>query len=96
MGTASFHVEGRGCEDSLLSSSHGAGRALSRSAARRSISVKVFEAQMKGVWFDHRMARRLVDEAPGAYKDISAVMRAQSRLTRIVRKLRPILSFKGG
>jgi tRNA-splicing ligase RtcB len=51
---------------------------------------------MKHVWFDQRLARRLVDEAPSAYKDITAVMRAQSSLTRIVRKLTPVLSFKGG
>lgn len=96
MGTPSFHVRGRGCDRSLFSSSHGAGRVMSRSVARRSISVKALKRQMTHVWFDHRMARRLVDEAPSAYKDISAVMRAQNPLTRIVRKLRPVLSFKGG
>ena len=95
MGTPSFHVEGRGCEASLCSSSHGAGRAMSRGLARRRISVRALEKQMRHVWFDHRLARRLVDEAPGAYKDISAVMRAQAGLSRIVRKLRPVLSFKG-
>jgi tRNA-splicing ligase RtcB len=41
------------------------------------------------------MARELVDEAPGAYKDIGRVMRAQQDLTRIVRRLRPVLCFKG-
>jgi tRNA-splicing ligase RtcB len=96
MGAPSFHVEGRGCEKSLCSSSHGAGRAMSRSQARQRISVKALERQMGEVWFDHRRAFRLVDEAPGAYKDISAVMRAQRGLTRIRRKLRPLLSFKGG
>lgn len=96
MGTPSFHVEGRGCEGSLYSSSHGAGRAMSRGLARRRISVRALEKQMEHVWFDQRMAPRLVDEAPSAYKDISAVMRAQNRLTRIVRKLTPVLSFKGG
>jgi tRNA-splicing ligase RtcB len=96
MGTASYHVEGRGCEASLCSSSHGAGRTMSRGLARRRISVRSLEKQMKNVWFDHRLARRLVDEAPSAYKDITAVMRAQSGLTRILRKLTPVLSFKGG
>ena len=96
MGTASYHVEGRGCEASLYSSSHGAGRAMSRGLARRRISVRALEKQMKHVWFDQRLARQLVDEAPSAYKDISLVMRAQSRLTCIVRKLTPLLSFKGG
>ena len=85
MGTASFLVEGRG-----------AGRALSRTAARRRISVDALERQMAHVFYDHRLARRLVDEAPAAYKDITAVMKAQKPLTRIIRKLTPILSFKGG
>lgn len=47
---------------------------------------------MAGVWFDHRLAGRLRNEAPAAYKDIHAVMRAQRDLTRIVRQLRPIMS----
>ena len=50
--------------------------------------------EMKGMWYDHRLAPRLVEEAPGAYKDITKVMRAQGDLTRILRKLRPILSYK--
>jgi tRNA-splicing ligase RtcB len=95
MGSASFHVEGRGCAASLCSSSHGAGRAMSRDAARRSVTVRELNRQMAGVWFDHRLARRLCDEAPGAYKDIHAVMRSQRELTRIVRVLRPVLSYKG-
>lgn len=50
---------------------------------------------MRGVWFDHRRLALLRDEAPAAYKDIHAVMRAQRDLTRIVRQLRPVLSYKG-
>lgn len=96
MGTTSYHVEGRGCQASLCSSSHGAGRAMSRSLARRRISVKTLEKEMAHVWFDQRRARLLVDEAPSAYKDITAVMRAQRGLTRIVRRLMPVFSFKGG
>lgn len=52
-------------------------------------------AVMRGVWFDHRRAAQLVDEAPPAYKDIGKVMRAQKALTRPVRQLTPILSYKG-
>jgi tRNA-splicing ligase RtcB (3'-phosphate/5'-hydroxy nucleic acid ligase) len=95
MGSASFHVEGRGCPESLCSSSHGAGRAKSRSEAARSIGVKQLTREMAGVWFDHRQSDRLRDEAPSAYKDIHAVMRAQRELTKIVRELRPVLSYKG-
>jgi tRNA-splicing ligase RtcB len=49
-----------------------------------------------GVWFDHRRAEILRDEAPSAYKDIGKVMRAQRELTRIVRELTPVLCYKGG
>jgi tRNA-splicing ligase RtcB (3'-phosphate/5'-hydroxy nucleic acid ligase) len=48
-----------------------------------------------GVWYDHRKAGRLVEEAPAAYKDITKVMRAQGELVRVERRLRPLLSFKG-
>lgn len=95
MGTASFHVAGRGCVAALRSSSHGAGRKLRRGEAARSIPRREMERQLTGVWFDHRQADRLRDEAPGAYKDIHAVMRAQRELTRIVRELRPVLCYKG-
>jgi tRNA-splicing ligase RtcB len=83
MGSPSFHVAGRGCPDALGSSSHGAGRARSRSEARHLISVRELRRQMRGVWFDHRLATDLVEEAPGAYKDIGEVMRAQHDLTKI-------------
>jgi len=95
MGTASYHVAGRGHPDALCSSSHGAGRALPRREARRRISARALEAEMAGVWFDVRHADALRDEAPSAYKDVGAVMRAQRALTRIVRRVRPLLSYKG-
>jgi len=95
MGTASFHVTGRGCEAALCSSSHGAGRALSRSEAGQRIPPRQLQRELRGVWFDQRLARRLVDEAPSAYKDIRDVMRAQKELTRIDRELRPLISYKG-
>jgi tRNA-splicing ligase RtcB (3'-phosphate/5'-hydroxy nucleic acid ligase) len=95
MGTASFHVVGRGHAPALGSSSHGAGRALSRGEACRAISPRRLERELQGVWFDHRKLAKLCDEAPSAYKDIYAVMRAQRDLTRIERELRPLLSYKG-
>lgn len=95
MGTASFHVVGRGNEESLCSSSHGAGRLMSRAQAMKSVRGDDLRRQMRGVWFDHGLAGKLRDEAPAAYKDIHAVMRAQRELTRTVRRLRPILSYKG-
>jgi len=95
MGSASFHVIGRGEEAALCSSSHGAGRELSRGEASKKINVKRLERELQGVWFDHRQAAQLRDEAPSAYKDIRAVMRAQRELTKIERELRPLLSYKG-
>ncbi|MCB1021546.1 MAG: RtcB family protein [Acidobacteria bacterium] len=96
MGAASFHVEGRGHAPALCSSAHGAGRALSRTAARAAVSERELERQMRGVWFDSRMAAKLRDEAPSAYKDIRAVLRAEKELVKTTRVLRPVLNYKGG
>lgn len=94
MGSPSFHVEGRGLDAALWSSAHGAGRVMSRSEARRRISTRALEREASGVWFDHRMADRLREEAPSAYKEIGAVMRAQRDLVKVVRRLSPVLSYK--
>ena len=95
MGSPSFHVEGRGCEEALCSSAHGAGRALSRSAARSRFSDREFRRQMGGIWYDYRLTGKLRDEAPAAYKDIRAVLKAQRELVKVVRTLRPVLNYKG-
>jgi tRNA-splicing ligase RtcB len=95
MGTQSFHVEGRGCAEALCSSAHGAGRRLSRTDARRRLSAKDVTRELRGVWYDHRLAAGLREEAPSAYKDVVAVVRAEHDLVRVVRRLRPVLSFKG-
>lgn len=95
MGTASFHVTGRGCARALRSSSHGAGRTMSRGEARRVVGTRQLKQQMGDVFFDHRLSSRLRDEAPASYKDITRVMRAQRELTRIDRRLQPVLSYKG-
>ena len=95
MGTSTFHVEGRGCAEALMSCSHGAGRQLSRNAARRSIGVRQLERQLRGIRYDHRRSLELRDEAPEAYKNIESVLRAQKDLVKIVRRLQPVLSYKG-
>jgi len=51
---------------------------------------------MNGIWYDFRLAESLRDEAPSAYKDIRAVLRAQRDLVKVTRTLRPVLSYKGG
>lgn len=81
--------------EALCSSAHGAGRALSRSSARARFSEREFQRQREGVWYDYRLAGRLRDEAPAAYKDIRAVLKAQKELVKVVRTLRPVLSYKG-
>jgi tRNA-splicing ligase RtcB (3'-phosphate/5'-hydroxy nucleic acid ligase) len=95
MGTASYHVQGRGASGALSSSAHGAGRLMSRSAARRHVTLKDVTQQMRGVWYDYRHADDLRDEAPSAYKDIRAVLRAQHDLVKVTRTLRPVLNYKG-
>lgn len=93
MGTSSYHVISRDCEDALSSCSHGAGRLLTRTEAARTFNMKALANQMLGVIYKERPA--LVEESPNAYRDIDAVMRAQKELVKITRKLTPLLSYKG-
>jgi tRNA-splicing ligase RtcB len=95
MGSLSFHVQGRGHEEALCSSAHGAGRAFSRTEARQKVTEREFRRQMQGVCYDSRLAGRLRDEAPAAYKDIRAVLKAQKELVKVTRTLRPVLNYKG-
>ncbi|MBV8728632.1 MAG: RtcB family protein [Acidobacteriia bacterium] len=95
MGSLSFHVEGRGHDAALCSSAHGAGRVLTRTQARAQVTERELHRQMKGVWYDFRVAEKLRDEAPSAYKDIRAVLRAQKDMVKITRTLRPVLNYKG-
>ncbi|MFT3788833.1 MAG: RtcB family protein [Tepidisphaeraceae bacterium] len=96
MGTLSYHVEGRGCPESLRSSAHGAGRRFSRAAARERFSAVDVKHQLRHVWFDPRQTHTLREEAPHAYKDVRSVLRAQEALVRVTRTLRPVLSYKAG
>ena len=95
MGTLSYHVMGRGHAAALKSSAHGAGRNLSRDAARRRYTVRDLASQMQGVWFDPRLAAQLREEAPKAYKDVRKVLRAEHELVTVTRTLRPVLTYKG-
>lgn len=95
MGTSSFIVRGLGNEASFQSCSHGAGRRMSRSQARKTVTGADLTEAMKGVAWNDRDADALVDEAPAAYKDINAVMAAQADLVEITHTLRQILNYKG-
>lgn len=94
MGTSSFHVAGRGNPQSLCSSSHGAGRVLSRTDAAHAISTSQVRREMRDVWFDESRTAEYRDESPAAYRDIRRVMEAQRTLCRILRTLRPVLNYK--
>lgn len=93
MGTKSYIVRGKGNQESFCSCSHGAGRVLSRGKAKEVISVEDHIAATKGIMC--RKDEGVLDESPAAYKDIDAVMAAQSDLVEIVHTLRQVLCIKG-
>ncbi|GAA1669944.1 RtcB family protein [Glycomyces endophyticus] len=93
MGASSFIVRGLGNADAYESASHGAGRKMSRSAARKRFTVEDLIAQTEGV--ECRKDSGVIDEIPGAYKDIEAVMAAQSDLVEIAVRLRQVICVKG-
>ncbi|HSN97390.1 MAG TPA: RtcB family protein [Candidatus Nanopelagicales bacterium] len=93
MGARSYIVRGRGNPESFCSSSHGAGRAMSRTEARRRFTVADHEAATAGI--ECRKDADVIDETPAAYKPIEDVMRAQADLVDIVHTLRQVLCVKG-
>lgn len=93
MKDGSFIVEGKGNADSMNSSSHGAGRVLSRSKAKAQLSIEEFHKDMEGIVSNHTDST--VDESPKAYKDIFQVMELQSDLVSIIDRVKPILNIKG-
>ena len=95
MGTKSYVVRGLGNEASWQSCSHGAGRRMSRTEAKRQHTAADLRAQMGDRAWQRDQADKLIDEIPSAYKDIDAVMAAQSDLVEIVHTLRQVLNYKG-
>jgi tRNA-splicing ligase RtcB (3'-phosphate/5'-hydroxy nucleic acid ligase) len=93
MGTRSFIVRGRGSPWSFESASHGAGRRLSRTQARKSLTLADLHRQTEGV--ECRKDAGVLDEAPSAYKKIEAVMAQQDDLVEIVAELKQVLCVKG-
>ena len=95
-GTSSYIVEGLGCPESFMSSSHGAGRLMSRTEAIKTLSLKK-EIEMldsKGIIHGIRSQNHL-DEAASAYKNIDEVMANQQDLVKIVTRLSPLAVVKG-
>ncbi len=93
MGARSYIVRGRGEPESFTSCSHGAGRAMTRTAARKTFTVADHAEATKGI--ECRKDEDVIDETPMAYKSIDAVMEAQRDLVDIVHTLRQVLCVKG-
>ncbi|MEV3848261.1 RtcB family protein [Streptomyces microflavus] len=93
MGTGSYIVKGLGNEKSFNSASHGAGRRMSRNAAKKRFSTKDLEEQTQGV--ECRKDSGVVDEIPGAYKPIEQVIDQQRDLVEVVVKLKQVVCVKG-
>ena len=93
MGAKSFIIKGLGNSQSYNSCSHGAGRKMSRTAAKKRFTREDLERMTKGV--ECRKDTGVIDEIPGAYKDIAQVMRNQSDLVEIVAELKQVVCVKG-
>jgi len=93
MGAKSYIVRGLGNAESLCSCSHGAGRRMSRSAAKRQFSRADLEDQTRGI--ECRKDGGVIDEIPGAYKDIDVVMANQQDLVEVAHTLKQVVCIKG-
>ncbi|MEU1607031.1 RtcB family protein [Micromonospora matsumotoense] len=93
MGTGSYIVRGRGNPDAYCSASHGAGRRMSRGQAKRTYDTADLIRQTAGV--ECRKDAGVVDEIPGAYKDITEVMAQQDDLVEVVAHLKQVVCVKG-
>jgi|SRR6478736_3299003 len=93
MGAKSFIVRGLGNQESFHSCSHGAGRTMSRTKAKENFTVEDLKAQTEGV--ECRKDAGVLDEIPGAYKNIDEVMENQKDLVEVVAQLKQIACIKG-
>ena len=93
MGARSYIVRGKGNAESFDSCSHGAGRTMSRTEAKRRFTLKDQRAATEGV--ECRKDADVIDEIPMAYKDIDAVMAAQQDLVEVVHTLKQVVCVKG-
>ena len=93
MGTASYVVRGKGNAAAFDTAPHGAGRRLSRRAAREKFTMSDFDQLMEGI--EVRRSESFLDELPGAYKDVDLVMEQSNDLVEILHTFRQILNVKG-
>jgi len=88
-----FLVEGKGNSKFLHSSSHGAGRSISRRGAREKYNLKEFQKVMQGI--KANISQKTLDEIPMAYKNIFDIIKAQKQSAKVVKYLKPIINWKG-
>ena len=93
MGAKSYIVRGKGNPESFCSCSHGAGRAMSRTEAKKRFTLEDHRQATKDV--ECRKDKDVIDETPAAYKDIDAVMHAQRDLVEVAHTLRQVVCVKG-
>ena len=93
MGAKSFIVRGLGNEEAFCSCSHGAGRTMSRTQAKKQFTVE--DQKRATAHVECRKDKDVIDEIPMAYKDIDAVMHAQRELVEVVHTLRQVVCVKG-
>lgn len=93
MRDGSFLVEGKGNPKFLNSSSHGAGRSMSRKEAKRRYTMHQFQESMKGI--KGNISPKTIDELPMAYKDVFKIMESQKDSVKVLKHIRPIINWKG-
>ena len=93
MGTASYVVRGKGNAAAFDTAPHGAGRRMSRRAAREKFTMSDFDQLMEGI--EVRRSESFLDELPGAYKDVDLVMEQSNDLVEILHTFRQIVNVKG-
>lgn len=93
MATGTFIATGLGNEASFMSAPHGAGRRMSRGEAKRTFTLEDLQVKMEGI--TARLRPSLIDEHPGAYKDVNMVMDRSSELVEVKHTLRQVMNIKG-
>lgn len=93
MRDGSFLVTGKGNKKFIESSSHGAGRRMSKTSAKKTVKIKEFEKSMQGITAS--VNEKTIDESPFAYKNITTVLSEQKESIKVIKQLKPIINFKG-
>ncbi|MEX0921128.1 MAG: RtcB family protein [Candidatus Pacearchaeota archaeon] len=95
MRDGTFLVEGKGSKEFLFSSSHGAGRVLSRTQAKEEINVENFKVEMEEKGIVGNFSRDTLDEAPQVYKNIFKILELQKKSIKIINHLNPFINWQG-